>query len=141
MGTPPRFASAAHARARNTVVLGHRNSPSSPPTTDKPDKLLIELHEAHIALMAAERHIRLWRANSVPGNARNVPISQRLCYTAHEALHEAGQALGRVAETLRIEVKTCLPTNQGDSVQVDIDALSNDAGSCEPACQSPARHS
>ncbi len=82
---------------------------SFPSSTDKPDELLAELHEAQIALAIAEHHIRLWRTNSVTGNR---PFRQHHSCVAHEALYESGKTIDRVAEMLKIQVNSTQPACQ-----------------------------
>lgn len=83
------------------------SSPSFQPAADQPDRLLDELNQAQVALGIAEYHLRLWRANSVTGN---VPFRAYRAYAAHEAVHEAGGIIGRIAEMLRIEVAGTMET-------------------------------
>lgn len=83
--------------------MGFPDPPSLPsfqPATDQPDGLLAELHQAQVALGIAEYHLRLWLANSATGN---MPFRAYRAYAAHEAVHEAGGIVGRIAEMLRIE--------------------------------------
>lgn len=76
--------------------------------------------------MIAEYNIRLWRANSVTGNAYGV-------YAAHEALDEAGRVIDRIAEMLRIEEDGTLTTPHLDhSAQVNAEVSPTDAACREP---------
>lgn len=80
--------------------------PSFQPSADRPDGLLAELRAAHIALGIAEDHIRLWRASSTMTG--NIFFRSRLPHIAHEALDEAGEAIERTAELLRIQANGTL---------------------------------
>lgn len=86
---------------------------SFPPSPDQPDRLLTELHEAQVALTIAEYHIRSWRADPTPGHP---PLS--LSYLAHEALHEAGQLVDRIAEMLKIQACGTRATQQDRSGEI-----------------------
>ncbi len=58
--------------------------------------------------------------------------------SAHEALCEAGRAIDRSVELLKIQVNGTLATQQGNSAQIYYTEVSPmDAGRCEPACQPP----
>ena len=96
------------------------SSPSFPSSADKPDGLLADLYEAQITLVIAEHHIRLWRENSAPGNRL---FCQRNSCVAHEALHEAGKTIERVAETLKIQVNSTLATQQRNSAHVYTESI------------------
>ena len=106
--------------------------PSFRPSAVQPDELLVELHEVPAALEIAEYHIRLWHANSVPGN---MPFRAYRAYAAHEALDEAGRVIDCLAETLRIEAVGTLTTpTTGPFRQIYAEASPTDAARCEPAC-------
>ncbi len=106
--------------------------PSFRPSADQPDGLLAELHEVQAALVIAEYHIRLWRANSATGN---MPFRAYRAYAAHEAVHEAGRVIDRIAEMLRIEATGTLTTPYLDHfTHIHAEASPTDAARCEPAC-------
>jgi hypothetical protein len=97
-----------HVRRRSHRLPDLPSSPRFQSAADQPDDgLLNELKHAQVALGIAEYHLRLWRANSVTGN---VPFRVYRAYAAHEAVHEAGGIIDRIAEMLRIEVSGTLET-------------------------------
>ncbi len=66
---------------------------------------------------------------------RDMPLFTYRSYAAHESLYEAGRAIGRVAEMLRIEATGTLTTRHLDhSVQLCTDESSAEAARCVPAC-------
>ncbi|MGH3774619.1 MAG: hypothetical protein ACRDRR_02600 [Pseudonocardiaceae bacterium] len=106
--------------------------PTFPPFVDEADGLLAEVYQAQAALRIAEYHIRLWRANSATGN---MSFRAYRSYAAHEAVHEAGEVIGRIAEMLRIEViDTLTIPHQGNSAQIITEVSPTDPVRREPAC-------
>jgi hypothetical protein len=85
---------------------------SVPPSPAQPDRLVIELQEARAALAVAGYHIKAWRADPTP---EHPPLS--LPYLAHEALHQAGQLIDRIAEMLTIQAWGTRATQQSHSAQ------------------------
>lgn len=105
--------------------------PAFPPSVDEADGLLAEVYQAQAALRIAEYHIRLWRANSATGN---MSFRAYRTYAAHEAAHEAGEAIERIAEMLRIEATDTLEIPlQGNSAQIKTEVSPTDSARCEPA--------
>jgi hypothetical protein len=103
-----------------------------PPSADKPDRLLTELHEAQLALTMAEHHVRLWRAKLA--TMGKVQYRPRVSYVAHQALHEAGRAIDDIAELLKIQAHGTRATQQGNSTHVYTPASPADARG-EPAAK------
>lgn len=75
--------------------------PRFPLLPGQPDRLLAELHEAHIALAIVEHYVSCWQARP---STQKPPPSRHHPYAAHEALHEARNIIDRVIEQLRIQV-------------------------------------
>ncbi len=106
--------------------------PTFKPAADQTDGLLAELSQAQVALGIAEYHLRLWRANSATGN---MPFRAYRAYAAHEAAHEAGEIIDRIAEMLRNDAAGTLTIPHRDhSAQIHNEESPTDAARCEPAC-------
>jgi hypothetical protein len=55
-------------------------------------------------------------------------LAHRYSYAAHEALHEAGKTIDRIAETLRLETLRTLTTQHlSHSAQIYTEALSTES--------------